>query len=49
MTRKSLFRGPDDQKRPRDRRGVRDQVAEVVAAFANAEGRRPQKPDPRRL
>ncbi|WP_437338403.1 ATP-binding protein [Sorangium sp. So ce394] len=36
--RKSLFEGPEGQKRPRDRRSVRDQVAEYVAAFANAEG-----------
>lgn len=36
--RKSLFEGPPDGKRPRDRRVVRDQVAEYVAAFANAEG-----------
>ena len=36
--RKSLFDGPEGKKRPRDRRTVRDQVAEYVAAFANAEG-----------
>ncbi|WP_437640202.1 ATP-binding protein [Sorangium sp. So ce854] len=36
--RKSLFEGPEGKKRPRDRRSVRDQVAEYVAAFANAEG-----------
>ena len=36
--RKSMFEGPPGQKRPRDRRQVRDQVAECVAAFANAEG-----------
>ncbi|MBN1334355.1 MAG: putative DNA binding domain-containing protein, partial [Deltaproteobacteria bacterium] len=36
--RKSLFQGVDGDKHPRDRREVRDQVAEVVAAFANAEG-----------
>ncbi|WP_437593441.1 ATP-binding protein [Sorangium sp. So ce1000] len=36
--RKSLFEGPEGQKRPRDRRSVRDQVAEYVASFANAEG-----------
>lgn len=36
--RKSLFEGPDGAKRARDRRAVRDQVAEYVAAFANAEG-----------
>ncbi len=36
--RKSLFEGPPDAKKARDRRAVRDQVAEYVAAFANAEG-----------
>jgi ATP-dependent DNA helicase RecG len=36
--RKSLFEGEPGSKRPRDRRTVRDQVAEYVAAFANAEG-----------
>lgn len=36
--RKSLYEGPPDGKRVRDRRGVRDQVCEYVAAFANAEG-----------
>jgi len=36
--RKSLFHGPPEQKRQRDRRELRDQVAEYVAAFANAEG-----------
>jgi ATP-dependent DNA helicase RecG len=36
--RKSLWGGPDGEKRPRDRRAVRDCVAEYVAAFANAEG-----------
>ena len=36
--RKSMFEGPPGRKRPRDRRQVRDQVAECVAAFANAEG-----------
>jgi ATP-dependent DNA helicase RecG len=36
--RKSLFDGPEGAKRARDRRAVRDQVAEYVAAFANAEG-----------
>lgn len=35
---KSLFAGPPGQKRPRDRREVRDQIAEQVAGFANAEG-----------
>ena len=36
--RKSLFEGEEGKKRPRNRRTVRDEVAEVVAAFANAEG-----------
>jgi ATP-dependent DNA helicase RecG len=36
--RKSLFEGPPGQKRPRDRRAVRDQIAEQVAGFANADG-----------
>ena len=36
--RKSLFEGPEGAKRSRDRRAVRDQVAEYVAGFANAEG-----------
>ena len=36
--RKSLFKGPAEAKRPRNRRCVRDDVAENVAAFANAEG-----------
>ena len=36
--RKSLLEGEDDRKRPRDRRQVRNEVAEYVAAFANAEG-----------
>jgi len=36
--RKSLFEGLEGGKRPRDRRAVRDQVAEYVAGFANAEG-----------
>ncbi|MCA9674840.1 MAG: putative DNA binding domain-containing protein [Myxococcales bacterium] len=36
--RKSLFEGPPDAKRHRDRRSVRDQVAKYVAAFANADG-----------
>jgi ATP-dependent DNA helicase RecG len=36
--RKSLCEGPEGNKRPRERRTVRDQVAEYVAAFANAEG-----------
>lgn len=36
--RKSMFEGEEGKKRPRDRRKVRDQVAEHVAGFANAEG-----------
>ncbi|MDX2055459.1 MAG: ATP-binding protein [Polyangiaceae bacterium] len=36
--RKSLFKGEPDKKKPRDRKDVRDQIAECVAAFANAEG-----------
>ena len=36
--RKSLYQGPSGRKRPRNRRAVRDQVAEYVAAFANADG-----------
>ena len=36
--RKSLFEGPEGAKKSRDRRAVRDDVAENVAAFANAEG-----------
>jgi ATP-dependent DNA helicase RecG len=36
--RKSLYEGPEGSKRARDRRSVRDQVAEYVAGFANAEG-----------
>lgn len=36
--RKSMFEGEEGKKRPRDRRQVRDQVAEQVAGFANAEG-----------
>ncbi len=36
--RKSLFYGPEDAKKSRGRRAVRDDVAENVAAFANAEG-----------
>ena len=36
--RKSLYEGPPGAKVSRDRRAVRDQVAEYVAAFANAEG-----------
>ena len=36
--RKSLFQGPPGAKRSRERRNVRDQIAEYVAAFANADG-----------
>ncbi len=36
--RKSLFHGPEGRKRSRKRRVVRDEVAEYVAAFANADG-----------
>ncbi len=36
--RKSLFEGTPGKKRSRDRRAVRDQTAECVAAFANADG-----------
>ena len=36
--RKSLFHGAPGAKHPRDRREIRDEVAEYVAAFANAEG-----------
>ena len=36
--RKSLYEGEDGAKRSRNRRVVRDQVAEYVAGFANAEG-----------
>ena len=36
--RKSLYEGPEGSKKSRDRRKVRDEVAENVAAFANAEG-----------
>jgi len=36
--RKSMWEGPEGAKHVRDRRAVRDQVAEYVAAFANAEG-----------
>lgn len=35
---KSLFEGPPGAKRSRDRRIVRDEIAEHVAAFANADG-----------
>lgn len=38
LDRKSLWDGPPPAKRPRDRRTVRDEIAEYVAAFANAEG-----------
>lgn len=36
--RKSLLTGPRGRKTPRDRREVRDQIAEQVAGFANADG-----------
>ncbi len=36
--RKSLFQGEPGKKMPRDRKAVRDQIVECVAAFANAEG-----------
>lgn len=36
--RKSLFQGAPGAKVPRDRKAVRDQIAEYVAAFANADG-----------
>ena len=36
--RKSLFEGPEGAKKSRPRRDIRDDVAENVAAFANAEG-----------
>ena len=36
--RKSLFEGPEGAKKSRARRAIRDDVAENVAAFANAEG-----------
>lgn len=36
--RKSLYEGAEGAKRSRNRRAVRDQVAEYIAAFANAEG-----------
>lgn len=36
--RKSLLEGPPGHKRPRDRSSVRQDIAENVAAFANAEG-----------
>ena len=35
---KSMYEGPSGQKRVRDRRDVRDQIAEQVAGFANADG-----------
>lgn len=37
--RKSLWHGPADKRVPRDRKAVRDQIAEYVAAFANADDR----------
>ncbi len=36
--RKSLWEGPPEKRKARDRRAVRDQIAEYVAAFANADG-----------
>lgn len=36
--RKSLLQGEPGKKTPRDRKAVRDQIAEYVAGFANAEG-----------
>lgn len=36
--RKSLFAGPPEAKRPRERKAVRDPIAKQVAGFANAEG-----------
>lgn len=36
--RKSLFEGEPGSKAPRDRKKVREHIAECVAAFANAEG-----------
>lgn len=36
--RKSLWDGPPGNKKTRDRRKVRDEIAEYVAAFANADG-----------
>ncbi len=36
--RKSLLEGPEGNKRSRDRREVRDQVAHTTAGFANADG-----------
>jgi ATP-dependent DNA helicase RecG len=35
---KSLWHGPADQRQTRERRQVRDEIAEYVAAFANADG-----------
>ena len=36
--RKSMFEGPPGAQRPRKRGKVREQAAEYVAAFANADG-----------
>ncbi|MXW39753.1 MAG: hypothetical protein F4Z75_01080 [Synechococcus sp. SB0668_bin_15] len=36
--RKSMWHGPAGKKRPRDRQKVREEAAEYVAAFANADG-----------
>ncbi len=38
VDRKSLWHGASGRKSPRDRRQVRDHIAEYVAAFANADG-----------
>ena len=38
LERKSLFDGEPGKKQPRDRKTVRDDIAEVVAAFANTDG-----------
>ena len=36
--RKSLLEGPPTRRQPRDRKTVRDEIAQYVAAFANADG-----------
>jgi len=36
--RKSLWHGPEGRKAPRNRKEVRDQIAEYAAAFVNADG-----------
>lgn len=38
LDRKSLWHGPPERRRVRDRREVRNEIAEYVAAFANADG-----------